>query len=334
MRLSRTAFHLGIAVMLACCAAAVAAKDDDAKSQLLADLRRIEEGTGGRLGVSALRVKTGERVQFNANARYPMASTFKVPVAILLLDQVDRGAMSLSQPVDVDNRNLSPGSGELNKTMDPDAPKASTVGELLQVMLRVSDNTATDNLMERIGGPKAVTQHLRKLGVAGIDVSRPAAQLVADSWGFKLPPAGERTRKTLAGLLGRTPQAAREKAAQRFLDDPRDTATPDAMVLLLDKLAAGKALGKDNTSVLLDTMAKCKTGQRRIKGELPRGIAVAHKTGTLTRVTTNDVGIITLPWGGGPLVVAIFLSGSPLPLVQQENAIAAASLALYRYYSR
>jgi beta-lactamase class A len=73
----------------------------DAKGQLLADLRRIEEGTAGRLGVSALRAKTGERVQFNANARYPMASTFKVPVAMLLLDQVDRGAVSLSQKVKV-----------------------------------------------------------------------------------------------------------------------------------------------------------------------------------------------------------------------------------------
>jgi beta-lactamase class A len=102
MRLSkRAALGLFGAALLARCAAPAVARDDDAKGQLLADLRRIEEGTAGRLGVSALRVKTGERVQFNANARYPMASTFKVPVAMLLLDQVDRGAVSLSQKVEV-----------------------------------------------------------------------------------------------------------------------------------------------------------------------------------------------------------------------------------------
>ena len=61
---------------------------------------------------------------------------------------------------------------------------------------------------------------------------------------------------------------------------------------------------------------------------------MAHKTGTLTRVTTNDVGIITLPWDGGPLVVAVFLSGSALALPQQERAIAMASQAVYRYYTR
>lgn len=321
------------AAMLAFCAAA-AARDDDPKSQLMLDLRRIEESSGGRLGVSALRVKTGERVQLNTNARYPMASTFKVPVALKVLDQVDHGVISLSQEIVVDNRNLSPGSGELNKTMDPDMPKASTVGDLLEAMMHSSDNTATDHLLAMIGGPKAVTEHARRLGVSDVDVNRPAAQLVADSWGFKLPPPGERTRKTLVGLLNRTPQAAREKAAKRFLDDARDTATPDAMVTLLERLATGKALSKGSTELLLDIMANCKTGPRRIKGELPRGIPVAHKTGTLTRVATNDVGIMTLSWGDGPLIVAIYLSGSPQPLAQQERAIAMVSLALFRYYTR
>lgn len=321
-------------MLLACCTAALAAADDDARSRLLADLQRIEEATGGRLGVSALRVKNGERVQYNAAARYPMASTFKVPLALLVLDAVDRGALSLSQKVEIDNFNLSPGSGEINKSMDPDAPLASTVGDLLEAMMRVSDNTATDHLMDRAGGPGAVTQHLRKLGIEGIDVNRPAAQLVADSWGFRLPPAGQRTRKTLVGLLGRTPQAAREDAARRFLADPRDTVTPDAMVLLLEKLVSGQALGRGSTELLLDHMAKCRTGSRRLKGELPRGTPVAHKTGTLTRVATNDVGVVTLPSGGGPLIVAIYLRGSPLPREQQEHAIATASLALYRYATR
>jgi hypothetical protein len=52
------------------------------------------------------------------------------------------------------------------------------------------------------------------------------------------------------------------------------------------------------------------------------------------RVATNDVGIITLPWGNGPVIVAIYLKGSPLPLSAQERSVAAAALVAYRHFSR
>ena len=288
------------------------------------------------MGVAALGVKSGERVQFDSAIRYPMASTVKVAVALTLLDQVDRHTLSLSEPIEIRAGDLSPGSGEINKSMvdEGSSSKASTLAELLEAMMLVSDNTATDHLMARLGGPQAVMAYLRKLGVTGIDVSRPTGQLVADSRGFRLPPPGERDRRSLVRLLDRTPHAAREKAAAKFLEDPRDTTTPDAMVTLLAALVTGKALERESTTLLLDTMARCKTGLKRIKGQLPRGLAVAHKTGTLRRVTTNDVGILTLPLGRGPLIAAIYLTASPQPMVEQERAIALAAVALYRHYDR
>jgi beta-lactamase class A len=124
------------------------------------------------------------------------------------------------------------------------------------------------------------------------------------------------------------------RAAANFLEDRRDTATPDAMVELLAALVTGRALSKAGTTLLLDTMARCKTGPKRIKGQLPRRLHVAHKTGTLSRVTTNDVGIVTLPRGGGPLIVAIYLTASTQPRVEQERALASAAVALYRHYNR
>jgi len=303
--------------------------------QLQAELHRIAEATGGRMGVSALGVAGAGRVQLDAGVRYPMASTFKVALAMALLDQVDRHALSLSEPIEVRAGDLSPGSGEINKSMvDEGSPdRASHLGELLESMMVVSDNTATDHLLARLSGPPAVMARLRTLGIGDIDVSRPAGQLVADSWGFALPRAGERDRRSLVRLLDRTPQAAREHAAAKFIEDPRDTATPDAMVALLAALVSGKALGPDSTTLLLDTMARCKTGPKRIKGQLPRGLPVAHKTGTLRHVATNDVGILTLPRGGGRVIVAIDLIASPLPLADQERAIASAAVALYRYYA-
>ena len=314
---------------------AVAVAADDSRKELIAQLQSIAENSGGQMGISARSVKTGERVQLNASARYQMASVVKVAVALKLLDEVDHNHVSLTQKIEIKAGDLSPGSGEILKELDPGEPLMSTtVLGLLESMMTVSDNTATDHLMAMAGGPKAVTKHLRELGITGIDVNRPTAQLVADAWGFRLPPMGERTRANLKHAVNITPLPARQAAAQRFLQDDRDTTTPDAMVAILEKLVTGKALSKASTELLLDIMAKCKTGPKRLKGELPPGLPVAHKTGTLTRVATNDVGIFTMPWDQGPLVVAVFVHGSALPIPQQERAIAAAGAALYRYYNR
>jgi beta-lactamase class A len=130
------------------------------------------------------------------------------------------------------------------------------------------------------------------------------------------------------------PAEARQASAQRFLKDPRDTTTPDAMVALLELLQSGKALSPASTQLLLDHMENCRTGPRRLKGELPKGVVVAHKTGTFTRVATNDAGIVRLPGNGGNLVVAIYLKASPRPIPEQERAIALAARALYRYFTR
>jgi beta-lactamase class A len=208
------------------------------------------------------------------------------------------------------------------------------VGELLALMLRDSDNTATDLLMARVGGPRAVTTHVQGLGITGLEVSRPTAELIADAWGFKLPPPGKRTRENLQRAQRAVAPERRAAAVRAFLEDPRDATTPDAMVEVLEQLRRGKALAPKSTGLLIDHMENCRTGSKRLKGELPRGTTVAHKTGTLQRVATNDVGIVPLGWSNGPMVVAIYLKGSGQPLAAQERSIAEAALAVYLHYTR
>ena len=303
------------------------------RKQLLAEIAQIAAAGGGTLGISALHLPSGERVHVHAGERVPMASTYKVAIAVKVLAEVDRKALALDEALPIDPGNFSPGSGEI-KHSRPDAQKSATVRELVAAMMRESDNTATDILLARVGGAPAVTLHLRTLGIDDIDVSRPTSELVAAAWGFKLPPPGGRNARALQQAQSRVPQPERQAAAQKFLKDPRDTATPDAMVALLDLVFRGKALSAEGTAFLVGEMEQCRTGPRRLKGELPKGMVVAHKTGTLTRVATNDVGIVRMSAGHGDLVVAIFVKGSPRPIADQERAIAYATRALYRHFSR
>jgi beta-lactamase class A len=335
MGASRLAASLVVAA--AACVAAIAPPraappSQQARAELMTELSRLGAASGGRLGLSALHLESGERVQVNAAERFPMASTYKLALALKVLDEVDRKRLGLQDAIPIDESNLSPGSGEIAKESRPGTQRSATVRELLSAMIRESDNTASDLLMERVGGAPAVTLHLRSLGLDQIDVSRPAAQLSADAWGFRLPPPGERTAKALAHARGQVKGRARAAAAARFLADPRDTATPDDMAALLARIQAGKAASRAGTELLLADMRACRTGPRRIRGELPRGMEVAHKTGTLMLVATNDVGIVTLPWNGSHVAMAIFLKGSKQPIAQQERTIAYAARALYRYW--
>ena len=78
-------------------------------------------------------------------------------------------------------------------------------------------------------------------------------------------------------------------------------------------------------------MERCESGERRLKGKLPEGTAVAHKTGTIGR-TTNDVGIVTLPDGAGHVIVVAFVKESELDVPEREDAIAEVARAAHDYF--
>jgi len=100
----------------------------------------------------------------------------------------------------------------------------------------------------------------------------------------------------------------------------RNWSTPEAMVQLLTKLTP------EHDALLLKWMTESTPGAKRLKGRLPAGTVVAHKTGTsgteggLTRAT-NDVGLVTLP-DGRHLAIAVFVSDSPADTATREDVIA------------
>ena len=294
---------------------------------------RLAEASGGVVGVSAIHIETGRRVSLNGRVRFPLASSYKFLIALQLLRRVDRGEVRLSDTVTITPRDFrlsySPLAQFANNT-----PVTLSVGRLLELMVGESDNTASDVLLRLAGGPAAVTERMRELGIKEVDVSRSEAQLGAALNGvYELPPEDQWSPEMFERLFAQAEGADRKTVAEKFLADPRDTATPDALAELLVRVHRGEALTPAGTERLLQLMTATTTGPARLKGLLPVGTVVAHKTGTWGRAgTTNDVGIITLPDGAGHVAIAVLIKASTKEVPERERVIAEIARTVYDFF--
>ena len=301
-------------------------------TRLGSELARLSQLSGGVMGVAAVHLETGRAVYVNRNEPFPMASSYKVPIAVQLLTRVDRGEVRLDSMVALQPGDLHPGSGTLTELFN-DPGVVLSLRNLLELMLLISDNSATDLVLRTAGGAAAVTARMEALGVSGIRVDRPTVGLIADWSGVRDIPADhnvppERFRELARGVS----DAARDSAAAAFSTDPRDTATPEGMAQLLERVWHGQAISASSAGLLLDIMRRSTTGGARIQGMLPPRVEVAHKTGTIG-TTTNDVGIITLPDDAGHVIVVAFIKQSRVPTEARERAIAQVARAIYDYFA-
>jgi beta-lactamase class A len=206
----------------------------------------------GRLGVAAIALGDGRRIEQRAHERFPLASTFKLPLVMAVLARSDRGAEHLGRTVRIDPADLvaySPVTGaHKGGTM--------TIAELCAAAVSHSDNTAANLLLRTVGGPAGVTAYLRSLGdpETRLDDYEPALN--------RVPPR-----------------------------DPRDTTTPAAMANLLARLIREPLLSTAAKARLFDWMRRANTGLARIRAGVPPGWTVGDKTGT-TDTGGNDVAIL------------------------------------------
>ncbi len=279
----------GLLSLMPCLAQSV--PNAGARAKLRTEMGEIAQATHGPVGAAACVVEGGPVVSLHGEQQFPMQSVYKLPIGMAVLHQVDLGKLKLNQPVRIRQSDLMPPSrGSPIRDKYPHGT-TMTVSELLQAMMTVSDGTASDILLKLAGGPEQVTAYVRGLGVRGIVVAT--------------------SERAMAGS---------EQVQYR------NWATPDAMVRLLCSLQQGRGLSVSSRRRLLDLMTGSTTGTDRIKGLLPAGTVVAHKTGAsgtvngLTRAT-NDVGLITLP-DGRHLAVAVFVSDTRASDTVQARVIA------------
>lgn len=306
----------------------VAAPPENGLATLQTEIQRIASAAAGEVGVAAWRLDgRGPHVLLNAEAAFPMASTFKVAVAGAVLAKVDAGTLRLDQMVPIEQPRYVESDVIANALIHPGV--SLSIHNLLELMLTHSDNTATDVLTTTAGGPAAVTAWVRSQGITGLRVDRDTAGILRD---FFAMPSGTfsealaAARKTDPKLdeRGSHPNAA-------FDNDPRDTSTPNAMAELLVKVFTGHALSAASTKAMITMMERCHTGDDRLRGRLPALTTVADKTGTLGG-SLNDAGVITLPNSKDQIVCAVFIKKSDLPFAAREKVIADISRAIYDYF--
>lgn len=227
----------------------------------------------------------------NPHEHFPMQSVYKLPISMAVMKQVDAGKIKLTDKIQVMKSEMV-GRRAYSPIRDRHPNGAPvTVEDLLRYAIADSDGTASDVLMRIAGGPAAVQAYLSELGIKDM--------IVLD------------TEQTFS----------QDNTAQY-----RNWTTPEAAVALLRALYERRGLSEATQALLLKFMTESKPGAKRLKGLLPAGTAVAHKTGTSgtdngMTAATNDIGIITLP-NGKHVAIAVFISDSPADEAMREGVIA------------
>ncbi len=246
-------------------------------------LAALERESDARLGVVAVDTESGTTLAYRGDERFPFASTNKVFIAAAVLDRST--AADLDTVVHYDRGDLLEYAPVTSRSVDT----GMTVRALVDAAVSVSDNTAANLLVERLGGPDAVESWLRGIGDRVTRVDRLEPDLNAATPG-----------------------------------DDRDTSTPEQFAADLRAVLLGDALDADDQRVLRTAMLGTTTGDGTIRAGVPSGWRVADKTGTGSYGVRNDIGVVTPP-GRRPIVLVVMTRTERSDAEPSDALVAAAT---------
>lgn len=261
--------RLLLGALTAGCGTSSLAAPSKAPARTLHALAEIEARVGGRVGVFALDTGTGRQIAHRPDERFAMCSTFKWALAAAVLAYVDREQLSLEERVSYGANDLL---DHAPSTREHLAEGAMSLEALARAAVVISDNTAANLLLARIGGPADLTRFVRSLGDPVTRLDRDEPSLNSNDPG-----------------------------------DLRDTTSPRAMVGLMRRVLLGDVLSATSRERLLRWLRECETGKDRLRRGLPSDWLVGDKTGSGPRNTVNDVAL-AVPPGRAPILIAAYMS--------------------------
>ncbi|MPT47471.1 MAG: class A beta-lactamase [Sphingobium sp.] len=238
-----------------------------ADEKLAFPLSRLEQQAGGRLGFAIFDSSNGRSIGINANDRFAFCSTFKMPLAAMTLEALDKARLPADQLLPVTQADITTYAPITSKAIDIGG---MTARDLAAAAVIHSDNVAANILLAALGGPAGFTHWLRAQGdaITRLDDIEPALNSV---------PAGS----------------------------AENTTTPMAMARLFARLLGPQSpLPPPSREQLGQWLRDSQTGLARLRAGLPADWKVGDKTGTASAALTdnltgkvNDVAAIWHPDG-------------------------------------
>ena len=263
-------------MLLLCPLAVLAQQPSTPLARLQANLERITRSINADWGIYVKCLETGEEVAIGADKPMDTMSVIKIPLMVESFRQIEAGKFALTDRITLKESDKRPGTGVI-RSLDPGA--VLSIKDLITLMIIVSDNTATDLMFDKVGGPGPVNELMHSYGLNTIRATGPS-----DVW-FKALRAA--TSPAEFHREGKTPFG---------LSSPRD------MGRLLEKIERGEAVSKKSSDQMLQIMRGQVYATR-----LPKylsGVRLPHKTGDFLPYIGNDVGVMELP--GKNVVISVF----------------------------
>lgn len=238
----------------------------------------------------------------NNQYRYPTMSVYKFHQALAVLDYLNKHNLPLEQQVYISKSALLPETHSPLRDKKPEGNFYMPIKELMQYSVSQSDNNACDILFNFLGGTAPVEQYIKNLGIQQIAITKTEQEMSED-----------------------------------FDNQYGNWTTPYAAVQLLEIFLQQELFASNYKIFLSDALIQTSTGKDKIKGLLPSGTIVGHKTGMSSRNSNgvkagdNDLGFIKLP-NNKNLSIAVFIVNSTEDDRTNAEIIAQISKAAYDYF--
>jgi len=248
-------------------------------------LAALEDQYNAKVGFYGLNLGSNRMLGYRENDMFATCSAFKAYVAAQILQKDQRGELRLADEVYIDPALFVPVASPIT---EPNLGGWMSLSDLGAAAVRQSDNTATNLMLELLGGPASVTQFARSVGDDRTWMVR---------WEPDLNTA--------------------------YPGDPRDTTSPRAMGTGFLTMLTADVLDERRRAQLDEWMRTIVTGDKRIRAGLPPGWGIADKTGAGDYASTNDIGVAFGPNGERLLLAVMTRTRSDDPQAPRADALIA-----------
>lgn len=268
------------------------------------DIEQIVRSKNATVGIAISGANGDDTLSSNGTEHFPMQSVFKFPIALAILSEIDEGRFSLDQKIEIKKSELLPGLWSPIREKYPDGVTL-TIAEIIEYTVALSDNVGCDVLLKLLGKPQKVETYLLKNGFNDISI-KINEETMQSNWDLQFQ-------------NWTTPLEA-NRILQVFYENKDNQ------------------LSQKSYDFVWETMKTTQTGKNKLKGQLPEGTIVAHKTGwsgqnksTGITAASNDIGIVFLP-DGSYFVISVFITTSKEDEETNEKIIADITKVAWEYF--